>query len=133
MAGRSVGTQGDPIRVALVVSRLQRGGLEQVLLDVAQGLTPRGFRFEVVALHGAGERDGDFEAAGIAVTHLAGRPRIASVVANFVCWAKLLGVLHRIRPHVVQTHLFFGGTLGRIAARAAGVPVVVQADHNFYA
>ncbi|MBI2943678.1 MAG: glycosyltransferase [Candidatus Wallbacteria bacterium] len=133
MTGRSAWTQGEPIRVALVVSRLQRGGLEQVLLDVAQGLTPRGFRFEVVALHGAGERDGEFEAAGIAVTHLAGRPRIASVAANLLCWAKLLRVLHRIRPHVVQTHHFFSGTLGRIAARAAGVPVVVQADHNFYA
>ena len=36
------------------------------------------------------------------------------------------------RPTVVHTHNAFHGLAGRIAARAAGVPIIVQTVHNWY-
>lgn len=48
-------------------------------------------------------------------------------------WAVRFWRLCRLeRPAVVHTHNAFHGLLGRIAARLAGVPVVVQTVHNWY-
>jgi glycosyltransferase involved in cell wall biosynthesis len=42
----------------------------------------------------------------------------------------LLRLMRRFRPHVVHTHTAKAGTLGRLAARLAGVPVVVHTYHG---
>ncbi|MBI3893311.1 MAG: glycosyltransferase [Candidatus Wallbacteria bacterium] len=122
----------EPIRVMFAVSRLQRGGLEQVLLDIATGLAPRGFEFEIVALQGEGARDAEFRSAGVPVTLLAGRPNARAVLANLGCLAALARTLRSRRPHILQSHHFFSGVLGRVAGRLGGVGALLQADHNFY-
>jgi len=47
--------------------------------------------------------------------------------------AELVRILHRGRFHVVHTHTPKGGVLGRVAARMAGVPCVVNTVHGLYA
>lgn len=42
---------------------------------------------------------------------------------------ELFIILRRLKPDIVHTHLTTGGILGRIAARLAGVPVVVHTLH----
>ena len=42
---------------------------------------------------------------------------------------ELVVVLRRIKPDIVHTHLTTAGILGRVAARVAGVPVVVHTMH----
>lgn len=42
----------------------------------------------------------------------------------------LIRLLRRIRPHIVHTHLAKAGLLGRIAARLAGVPIVIHTFHG---
>jgi len=44
--------------------------------------------------------------------------------------ARLLAVIRRLRPAVVHTHSSKAGILGRLAARAARVPVVVHTIHG---
>jgi glycosyltransferase involved in cell wall biosynthesis len=43
---------------------------------------------------------------------------------------KIYRLIKRLRPWIVDTHAAKAGTLGRIAARAAGVPVVVHTFHG---
>ena len=43
---------------------------------------------------------------------------------------RLYQMIHRDRPHIVHTHTAKAGFLGRIAARLAGVPVVVHTFHG---
>jgi glycosyltransferase involved in cell wall biosynthesis len=44
--------------------------------------------------------------------------------------AKLYGLMRRHRPHIVHTHTAKAGLLGRLAARMAGVPIVLHTYHG---
>ncbi len=121
------------IRVLLILSRLQRGGLEQVLLDVARSLSSKGFQFRVVALTGPGDRDQEFRDAGVEVLPLAGHSSLSpfSWRRNLRCLEEVAAVIEEWRPQVVQCHHFFSGVLGRVPAWSRDLPVL-QAEHNFY-
>jgi glycosyltransferase involved in cell wall biosynthesis len=43
---------------------------------------------------------------------------------------RLVGLFRRLRPDLVHTHTAKAGTLGRVAARLAGVPLVVHTFHG---
>jgi glycosyltransferase involved in cell wall biosynthesis len=45
-------------------------------------------------------------------------------------FAQLVRLMRTLRPHVVHTHTAKAGTLGRLAARVARVPVVVHTYHG---
>ena len=45
---------------------------------------------------------------------------------------RLFRVFRRIRPDVVHTHCSIPGLAGRIAARLAGVPIVIHTVHGFH-
>ncbi|MDP8255684.1 MAG: glycosyltransferase [Candidatus Alcyoniella australis] len=45
---------------------------------------------------------------------------------------ELARLIERLEIDVVQTRLFLGNTIGRLAAARAGVPVVVAAEHSTY-
>jgi glycosyltransferase involved in cell wall biosynthesis len=49
---------------------------------------------------------------------------------DVVALAWLVRLMRRIRPHVVHTHTAKAGTLGRLAARMVGVPIVVHTYHG---
>ncbi len=105
-----------------------------MLFEVARGLAPRGFEFRVLALTGPGERDREFLEAGIAVEILEGRASAgpAALPANLACFAALLRSVRAWRPHILQSHHFFSGVLGRAAGLLCRVPSLLQAEHNFY-
>jgi len=46
---------------------------------------------------------------------------------------ELVGMFRRLRPAIVHTHNPKPGLYGRIAARIAGVPVIVNTTHGLYA
>jgi glycosyltransferase involved in cell wall biosynthesis len=51
---------------------------------------------------------------------------------DLVALGRLYRVLRRTRPTIVHTHTPKPGLLGQIAARLAGVPIVVNTLHGFY-
>src|SRR5688500_4524487 len=56
--------------------------------------------------------------------------REISPLADARALAALTALTRRVRPHVVHTHLAKAGSVGRIAARLAGVPIVVHTFHG---
>lgn len=113
-----------PLHICHIVLSLEPGGLENGVVNVANGLDPAEFHSSVCCL----QRTGQFASrlrAGVAVASMGLRPgndfglplRIARLLR---CW----------RPDIVHTRnaeAFFYGTL---AARLAGVPAVVHSEHG---
>src|SRR5262245_5985011 len=56
--------------------------------------------------------------------------RSVSPVKNLVALCRIWRLLKRERPIIVHTHTAMAGCLGRIAAKAAGVPVIVHTFHG---
>ncbi|MGH2540258.1 MAG: glycosyltransferase [Actinomycetota bacterium] len=68
--------------------------------------------------------------AGMPATHLPWLIPGRGPVADLQAFRSLAGLMRRWRPQVVHTHLAKAGALGRVAARHAGVPVVVHTFHG---
>ncbi|MEM1063470.1 MAG: glycosyltransferase, partial [Planctomycetota bacterium] len=105
--------------VAFCITELESGGAERALARIATGLHERGRRVSVVALAGGGELVDELRRHGIETDCLGLTKWNLPVV-----FARLVGRWRRDRPDVVQSFLFHGNIIGRIAARAAGVGVV---------
>jgi glycosyltransferase involved in cell wall biosynthesis len=119
-----------PIVVARVVTRLNVGGPTRHVAALMTGLDARAFRqtlFHGVAA--ADEGEGLLESPGEKVLVPALR-RAPHPWRDFVAYRFLRDAFLRLRPDVVHTHQGKAGAVGRFAARAAGVPVVVHTHHG---
>jgi glycosyltransferase involved in cell wall biosynthesis len=113
------------LRVAMVVPSLVVGGAETFALQLSEALLDAGHDAWLVTLKGGGPL-ADRRSAALAerTVVLSKRSRWdASVLPRAVA------ALRRIDPDVVHTHLFTALSWGTVAARAAGVPVVVHTQH----
>ena len=114
----------DAVRVMHVVFAFHPGGMELGVLKLVNGLDPQRVRSSVCSTRAGGEL-APLLAPHVPLFELRRRdgndPRLV--------W-ELYRLFRRERPHVVHTHAW--GTLieGLIAARLAGVPVVVHGEHG---
>ena len=121
-------------RIAIILGRLVIGGTTMDTLQAAQYLQRQ---HEVLLITGYGEKD-EFEAAYL-TGHL---PRVRQEridgfsgslhpIKDFRALQKIRRVLRKFAPDIVHTHTAKAGLLGRLAARAEKVPVVVHTYHGF--
>jgi glycosyltransferase involved in cell wall biosynthesis len=111
-------------RVARIVSYLNVGGVEKRLLAVLKRL--RGdFEVEVICIHSRGKLAHFFEEAGIPVTIIPFKSRLHPLSLY-----RLASYLRKRRVDIVHTHMYRPNVSGTVAARLAGVPVVVSNVHN---
>ena len=61
---------------------------------------------------------------------VAGLGREISLWRDLLAWFRLYRLCLHYRPHIVHTHTAKAGVLGRLAARAARVPVIVHTYHG---
>ncbi len=119
------------MRVLLVITRLELGGAQRVVLHTAQNLDREGF--EVALAWGPGERL-DLEAAAIddlQLFPLSTLVRPVAPVSDLRAVRDLRRVMRSFRPDIVHTHSSKAGILGRLAAHREQVPAVVHTIHGF--
>jgi glycosyltransferase involved in cell wall biosynthesis len=120
-------------RIAIILGRLVIGGTTMDTLQVAQHL--QGVH-EVLLITGGGERD-EFEAAYL-TAHLPGvrQERINGFsgsihpIRDYIAYRKLRLALRRFKPQIVHTHTAKAGLLGRLAASAEHIPVIIHTYHG---
>jgi glycosyltransferase involved in cell wall biosynthesis len=112
-----------------VCQNLNVGGAEELILGASTTLPAHGVQAEVVALGRRGPVADEIEAAGVPVHLIPGQPGPRDPAA----FARLVRLLRREQPDVVHTFLIVAGIYGRLAAFAAGVPLVLAAEQNVYA
>lgn len=129
----SPGVPPTPFRVHRVIARLNVGGPALHVVNLARGLEAHGFTTRLVAGRIGGE-EGDMayyaRSRGVSVTELPTMARAVDLRGDVATYRHLVRLFRRERPHVVHTHTAKAGALGRLAARAAGVPVVVHTFHG---
>jgi glycosyltransferase involved in cell wall biosynthesis len=89
--------------------------------------------FDVTAISAPGPHVDELAAEGIRHVPWHNATRSWSPSSDVLAAAELFRILRGERFDVVHTHNPKPGVIGRIVARAAGVPVVVNTVHGFYA
>jgi glycosyltransferase involved in cell wall biosynthesis len=89
--------------------------------------------YEVVGVSAPGPYVAELEALGITHVPLRHATRAMAPLHDAAAFAELRSVFSRWRPDLVHTHNPKPGVYGRIAARVAGVPAIVNTVHGLYA
>jgi glycosyltransferase involved in cell wall biosynthesis len=122
------------IKILRIIARLNIGGAAIHVVNLTAGLDPA--RFEQLLIVGT-ESPGEGSMLDYAFSRGV-KPLVIPEIFNAFSLsyrdAKALTSLYllirRHRPHIVDTHTARAGFLGRLAARLAGVPVIVHTYHG---
>jgi len=120
-------------RVMHVIARLNVGGAAlHVMLLAAHLPAPAYENLLVCGVVGDNEADMGYVAAekGVPVTIIRELGRELSLTGDLLTLFKLWRLMRRFRPDIVHTNTAKAGFVGRVAARLAGVPVVIHTFHG---
>ncbi len=122
-----------PIKVMHVIARLNIGGAALYVIQLTASLGAPDFDSQLVC-GVVGKDEGDMryiaDQKGLPVTVIPSLGREISPIGDLATIYKLWRLMRRERPDVVHTHTAKAGFVGRVAARLAGVPVVVHTFHG---
>lgn len=118
------------IRLLHLITELVIGGAQDNTLLTVEGLDPAVYEIDVAAAPGGGwvERARRAAARVHLLTHM--RREIAPR-HDLPALGEVYRLLRREHYDIVHTHSSKAGLIGRVAARLAGVPVVVHTVHGF--
>ncbi len=102
------------------------GGMEKVVSDLCRRPDPSRYDVAVYCTHVKGSLGEELESNGIPVFHEPVRRR----ADHWLRPARIFWFLREHRPDVVHTHNTAAFLDSALAARAAGVPVLVHTDHS---
>ena len=119
-----------PVRVAHVITRMILGGAQESTLAICDALRRRP-GWEPVLITGPplgpeGELLGEVRRRGVPCFLVPQLRRAVNPVRDTAAFAHLVALFRRLRPAIVHTHSSKAGILGRFAARAARVPVIIH-------
>jgi glycosyltransferase involved in cell wall biosynthesis len=123
----------EQLTVLRAITRLNIGGPAIHAILLTRGLDGGRFRSTLVSGQ-EGPTEGSMRdlAAGQAVRplSLAGLGREVSPLHDLLAVRQAYALIRRLRPTIVHTHLAKAGTVVRLAARLAGVPIVLHTYHG---
>ncbi len=109
-----------PLRLVHLITSLQVGGAQAHLVKTVSRFRTDRIASTVISLVPGGRMAQELKAAGVSVLSLGMRPGWPGPLG----FLRLVFLLRRLRPHVVQTYLYHADLVGFLAARAAGVPAI---------
>lgn len=132
-AGRGPAAPRRP-RVLHVITRLIVGGAQENTVDTCHRLDRARYEVDLLAgpqLGSEGELVSTIDRGAVGFAVVPSLVRELNPLKDPVALAALWRRIRRGRYHVVHTHSSKAGVLGRIAARLAGVPVIVHTVHGW--
>lgn len=121
----------ETIRVVHIITKLEFGGAQMNTLYTVEHLDRE--HFEVTLIAGVGGYMAP-RAKALQNTRCYFMPemrRPISLLRDWRAFWKIRRILKKLRPHIVHTHSSKAGIVGRWAAYAAGVPVIIHTIHGF--
>jgi glycosyltransferase involved in cell wall biosynthesis len=124
---------GGGLRILRIFSRLNIGGPSLHVILLSAGLRPLGYETRLVVGRES-PREGNMlplaAEKNVVCESMVGLGREIAPLQDLRALAGLHRMMRAWRPAIVHTHTAKAGVLGRIAARAAGVPTVVHTYHG---
>ena len=114
------------IRLIIIITDLNTGGAEIMLLKLLQHIDRMKFDPVVISIQDMGECGSKIVNLNIPVFTLGMRPGIPGLLPFF----RLIFLLRRLMPDVVHTWMYHADLLGGLAARLAGIRTVVWCLRN---
>ena len=117
------------IDLSFIIGNLNKehGGAQQLLYDLCVHLPSDEFDTTVYYMFGDGTLRPDLEAEGVTVVALD-----ANSNYDLRAFSRLIRRLRVDSPDILHTNSPISGTWGRVAARIAGVPRIVSAEHTVH-
>ena len=116
--------------VVIIINSLYPGGAERLVIDSMHEMAARGIDVRLITLRP--EKSGMSFAGELQMDSSRWTVVPFRRVFDVFAMLKLAATLMRIKPRVVITHLWLANTVGRIAARIAGVAKIITFEHNVY-
>lgn len=123
----------QPIRVMRIIARMNIGGPATHVTLLNEGLTRLGYEcLLVTGMETAreGTLKDEVAARNLSMEIIPSLGREISLNQDIVTLLKLYQLMRQWQPDIVHTHTAKAGFVGRIAARLAGVPLVVHTFHG---
>jgi glycosyltransferase involved in cell wall biosynthesis len=122
--------KGDPRAVVIhLITKLELGGAQLNTVYTAEHLDP--LRFDTYLFSGPGGPLTARPAGADRVVRIPALTREISPGKDLLAFFSLIRLFRNIKPHIVHTHSSKAGILGRLAAFAARVPIVIHSVHGF--
>jgi len=122
-----------PMRIAHVITRLIVGGAQENTVLSCEGLHARGHDVTLISGPTTGPEGSIVDRArngGYAFVEIPYLVRQISPTGDLHAYLAIKRWCHSVRPDVVHTHSSKAGVVGRLAAHAAGVPIIVHTIHG---
>jgi len=118
-----------PLRLLHIVGESRFGGIAKIILGLGRIAQARGWRVDVLTTDPVVQKTVTQHGLGLVNLDVIRR----EIRPLWDLWGlyRLGKFLRREDYHIVHTHTSKGGFVGRIAARVAGVPVIVHTAHGF--
>ncbi|MCZ6632627.1 MAG: glycosyltransferase family 4 protein [bacterium] len=123
----------NKLRILQIVTRLAVRGVPRHVLDIAAGLDPERYEVEVIAGRSEpneGSLWEEAEARGIVTHRIESLQRSVHPGDDVKTWIALYRKIKHGRYDIVHTHIAKAGFLGRLAARWAGIPIILHTYHG---
>jgi glycosyltransferase involved in cell wall biosynthesis len=122
-----------PLNICHVITRLIIGGAQENTVLTCRGLHEKGHRVTLIAGPETGPEGSLWDQArsiGCEVIALDSLRRAVRPLDDWRARRELVRLFRRIRPDVIHTHSSKAGIVGRSAAFAAGVPIIIHTIHG---
>ncbi len=120
-------------KLFFILNRLVLGGIAIDIISLAHHLSAN---WQVTILYGEKEAD-ELEMVSfieqypeLTFIKISLMRRSIAPLADIFVYRNMYKKIKQHRPHIVHTHGFKSGLLGRLAAKAAGVPVIIHTYHG---
>ncbi len=117
------------IRIVHIIKAIRVAGAEQHLLTLLAGLRARGVDAQMILLVNPDNNMQDYvdllTARGIPVQRMVIQRHTDVMIVR-----RLIVALRDLKPDIVHTHLIHADLFGTLAARLAGVRIVISSRHN---
>jgi glycosyltransferase involved in cell wall biosynthesis len=119
------------MKIVHIITRMCQGGAQENTYLTVKNQMSRGFEVALITGSvGKNEKKLKHSLDGINLFFIPELVREINPVKDVIAFLKILRILQKGRYEVVHTHISKAGVLGRIAAKAAGVPAVVHTPHG---